>query len=131
MNQILIVTISLCVFSGVLLLLSRDIFKMVMGLAVMGAAANLVLFSGGRPQSMTPAIIEQGEVALSYVAASPLPQALVLTAIVIGFALLCFALIVAAVVSNQQDSSDIADYQQSEPLNANTHAGKPAVMEAE
>ena len=132
MSLILITVISLCVASGILLLLSREVFKMVMGLAVLGTAANLVVFIGGRPGSLVPAIIEQGSQALIADAASPLPQALVLTAIVIGFALLCFALILAAAVANQQGNSDIASYQENEPpTDEKVQSDKPSVMEVE
>ena len=113
---------------------------MVMGLAVLGTAANLVVFTGGRPGSLVPAVIEQGSQALTSDAASPLPQALVLTAIVIGFALLCFALILAAAVANQQGNSDVAGYRENEPsapvstIESNgkkAKSDKPLVMEVE
>jgi len=140
MSLILITVISICVTSGILLLLSRDIFRIVMGLAVLSTAANLVVFSGGRPGSLVPAVIEQGSQALAADAASPLPQALVLTAIVIGFALLCFALILAAAVVNQQGNSDVASYQENEPpapastpgsAGEKASSDKPSVMEVE
>ena len=140
MSLILITVISICVASGILLLLSREVFKMVMGLAVLGTAANLVVFTGGRPGSLVPAVIEQGSQALTSDAASPLPQALVLTAIVIGFALLCFALILAAAVANQQGNSDVAGYRENEPsapvstIESNgkkAKSDKPLVMEVE
>ena len=140
MSLILITVISICVASGILLLLSREVFKVIMGLAVLGAAANLVVFSGGRPGSLIPAVIEQGNQALVTGAASPLPQALVLTAIVIGFALLCFALILAAAVVNQQGNSDVASYRENEPSapestfvsdGKKSQSDKPTVLEVE
>ena len=140
MSLILITVISICVASGILLLLSREVFKVIMGLAVLGAAANLVVFSGGRPGSLIPAVIEQGNQALVTSAASPLPQALVLTAIVIGFALLCFALILAAAVVNQQGNSDVASYRENEPSapestfasdGKKSQSDKPTVLEVE
>jgi multicomponent Na+:H+ antiporter subunit C len=132
MSLILITVISICVSSGILLLLSREVFKMIMGFAVLGAVSNLVVFTGGRPGSLVPAIIEQGNLVLSADAASPLPQALVLTAIVIGFALICFALILAAAVVGQQGSSDIASYQENEPRQKDSEesSGKPIIMES-
>lgn len=130
MSLLLITAISVCVTSGILLLLSREVFRVIMGLAVLGTAANLIVFIGGRPGSLVPAVIEQGSQILTADAANPLPQALVLTAIVIGFALLCFALILAAAVVNQQGHSDVAGYQENEPGQSKDHlSDKPSVME--
>ncbi len=96
MTLMLMVAISLAVAAGVWLLLSRDIFRLVVGLAVLGSAANLAVFAAARPGSLVPPVIETGADRLSAAAANPLPQALVLTAIVIGFALLCFGLVLGA-----------------------------------
>ena len=63
---------------------------------MLGGAANLMVFLAGRPGSALPPIIAAGAESLPAAAANPLPQALVLTAIVIGFALLCFALVLIA-----------------------------------
>ncbi len=133
MNLLLILVISISVSAGVLLLLSRDVFRIIVGLAILGSAANLVVFLSGRPGTLLPPVIEAGATALAENAANPLPQALVLTAIVIGFALLAFALVLAARVSQEQSNADVATYQTSEPL---THSSaedpdKPAVMEVE
>ena len=132
MSILLITVISVCVSSGILLLLSREVFKMIMGLAILGTAANLVVFAGGRPGTLVPAVIEKGSQALAVNAASPLPQALVLTAIVIGFALLCFALILSAAVASQQKNSDIASYRENEPSgHEKGESDKPRVMEVD
>ncbi len=132
MSLLLIIAISICVASGILLLLSREVFRVIMGLAVLGTAANLIVFLGGRPGSLVPAVIEQGSQILAADAANPLPQALVLTAIVIGFALLCFALILAAAVVNQQGHSDVAGYQENEPSQSKENlSDKPSVMEGQ
>lgn len=119
MNLVLMVTISGLVSLGVLLLLSRDAFRLVMGLTVLGTAANLVLFFSGRPGSLTAPIIAADASSLTAGAASPLPQALVLTAIVIGFSLLCFALLLTLRLSQQQSHMDVSRYHSSEPLNGN------------
>ena len=90
----MIAAVALAVFAamtaGVFLLLSRDLLRCVLGLSLMGAAVNLVVLSVGRLTTGMPPIIEQGQQMLA-AAANPLPQALVLTAIVIGFSLTAFA----------------------------------------
>ena len=132
MNLLFILLISVCVTIGILLVFSRELFRVIMGLAVLGTAANLVVFLGGRPGSLVPAVIEAGNSVLPVDAASPLPQALVLTAIVIGFALLCFALVLAAIVADQQGHTDVADYQGSEPPEAaRNQSGMPPVIEVD
>ena len=44
MSVLLALAVSICMAAGVWLLLSRDVFRMIMGLAVLGASANLVMF---------------------------------------------------------------------------------------
>ena len=76
--------------SGVYLLLRARTFPVVVGLTLLSYAVNLFLFATGRLTTGLPAVIGRSE---TY--ADPLPQALVLTAIVIGFALTAFALVLA------------------------------------
>lgn len=120
-------TISLAVAAGVLLALSRDIFRLIVGLAVLGSAANLIVFMAARPGSLIPPIIEAGASQLPATAANPLPQALVLTAIVIGFALLCFALVLGAWLVGRNGHDDADRLQVAEP--AATDPVKPPVLE--
>ena len=94
MSLIVPLAIALCVAAGVYLTLSRDVFRMVLGLAVLGSGVNLLLFASGRLGPLAPPIMEAGADALAAGAANPLPQALVLTAIVIGFAMTALFLVV-------------------------------------
>ena len=96
MMLMLILSLSVIVAASVLLILSRNTLRLVVGLAMLGGAANLMVFLAGRPGSTLPPIIAAGAEILPAQAANPLPQALVLTAIVIGFALLCFSLVLIA-----------------------------------
>jgi multicomponent Na+:H+ antiporter subunit C len=68
------------------MVLSRNLVRMLLGLSLLGTAVNLMLFQAGRYRSSQPPIIPEGADRL-HDAADPLPQALILTAIVIGFAL--------------------------------------------
>ncbi len=76
--------------TGVYLLLRSRTFPVVMGLTLLSYAVNLFLFAMGRLHSGVPAVIREGA---RY--ADPLPQALVLTAIVIGFAMTAFVVVLA------------------------------------
>lgn len=71
---------------GLYMVLSRHIVRTVLGLSLLTTAVNLVLFQAGRIRSAQPPLIPDGVERLGD-SADPLPQALVLTAIVIGFAL--------------------------------------------
>lgn len=126
MSLLLMLGISLTVAAGVLLALSRDLFRLIVGLAVLGSATNLIVFMAARPGSLVPPLIEAGAQQLSAAAANPLPQALVLTAIVIGFALLCFALVLGAWLarSGDGDADTLHDAER-----AATDPLKPTVLE--
>ena len=71
--------------SGVYLLLRARLYPVVLGLTLLSYAVNLFLFAMGRLRTGVPAVI--GKAAEQ---ADPVPQALVLTAIVIGFAMTAF-----------------------------------------
>lgn len=84
--------IGLLTSASVWLLLSRDLVKFLFGLVLIGNVANLAIFASGGLTAGAPALIAPGADAPDGVVANPLPQALVLTAIVIGFGLMTFAL---------------------------------------
>ena len=71
---------------GLYMVLSRNLVRLLLGLSLLTTAVNLVLFQAGRIGSAQPPLIAAGADRLQE-SADPLPQALVLTAIVIGFAL--------------------------------------------
>jgi multicomponent K+:H+ antiporter subunit C len=71
--------------SGVYLLLRARLYPVVLGLTLLSYAINLFLFAMGRLRTGVPAVIGQAAEQ-----ADPVPQALVLTAIVIGFAMTAF-----------------------------------------
>ena len=77
------------------LMMSKHIVRVLLGIVILGNAVNLLLFTTGRLTRETPPIIAAGADTLSAGAANPLPQALILTAIVIGFGLAAFALMLA------------------------------------
>lgn len=124
----LALTVAVTVAAGVYLALSRDVFRCVLGLAILGSAANLVLFASGRLGSAAPAVVPLGQSTLTD-ASNPLPQALVLTAIVIGFALVCFSLALALRLIQRTGTDDALALRQSEPVP--TDPVKPPYIPAE
>jgi multicomponent K+:H+ antiporter subunit C len=80
--------------SGVWLLLRPRTFQVILGLALLSYAVNLFIFAMGWVRAGLPPIVARvGTVDFSRFA-DPLPQALVLTAIVIGFATTALLLVV-------------------------------------
>ena len=67
--------------------------KLIIGIALIGQAVNLLVFSASGLDSAKPPIIDASSKVLERGTADPLPQALVLTAIVIGFGLIAFCLV--------------------------------------
>jgi multicomponent Na+:H+ antiporter subunit C len=108
-------TVWATVAAGLYLAMSRDALRCVLGLAVLGAGANLLLFASGRLGSALPAVVPLGETVLGE-SGNPLPQALVLTAIVIGFALLCFSLVLVLRLIRDAGSDDVLAIRYAEPL---------------
>lgn len=88
-------TIAIVAGSGIYMILAQNVVRIVLGIALLAASANILIFLSGRLTSELPPIIPIGDEVLSDAAANPLPQALVLTAIVIGFALTAFAVALA------------------------------------
>lgn len=114
MIWLLALTVWVTVSAGVYLALSKDVFRCVIGLGVLGSAVNLVVFASGRIDVTDPAVIPLGETVLRD-ASNPLPQALVLTAIVIGFALICFSLALALRLIQSGGTDDVLELRMAEP----------------
>ena len=77
------------------LMLTGDLVRFLFGLALVSNAVNLAIFAGGRLTYAAPAIVPEGAAAPPEAVANALPQALILTAIVISFGLLAVALALA------------------------------------
>ncbi len=93
MELLLAITIGLLYASGIYMMLRRNVVKLLIGLGLLSHAANLLLFTaGGLVRGRVP-VIPAGETQPLTIVADPLPQALILTAIVISFAVLAFALV--------------------------------------
>ncbi|CAN7224630.1 MULTISPECIES: Na+/H+ antiporter subunit C [Ensifer] len=80
---------------AIYLLLSKYIIRVLLGVAVLGNAVNLLIFTGGRLTRGVPPVIPEGADTLAGPAANALPQALILTAIVISFSFFAFLLVLA------------------------------------
>ena len=93
METALAFLVGILVAASVYLMLGRDLIKFLFGLILLSNAANLTIFTAGRLTPSDPPLIPAGFAAPDGVVANALPQALILTAIVISFGLLAFALV--------------------------------------
>lgn len=118
--------VGLVIAAGTWLVLSRSLLRCLIGLALLGNGVNLLLYASGRLTTNLPPVIDAAESTLS-AAANPLPQALVLTAIVISFALFCFSLVLAVRLLESGGSDDLALLRAAEPPHGDTL--KPALEE--
>jgi multicomponent K+:H+ antiporter subunit C len=91
MELIFSLAIGILAGSGVWLLLRPRSFQVIIGLCLLSYAVNLFIFGMGRLRMNAPPIVDG---AAGIVHADPVPQALVLTAIVIGFAMTALFLVV-------------------------------------
>ncbi len=112
MELLLAITLGVLTTCGVYLLLRARTFSVILGLTLLSHAVNLFLFSMGRLATGAPAIV-----GLTSESADPLPQALVLTAIVIGFAMTAFVVVLAlkAAVELRNDHVDGEDPNEDRP----------------
>lgn len=96
------------VAGGVYLLLRARSFDVILGLTLLSYAVNLLIFSMGRLVVGKPPLLREGLAPTLANHVDPLPQALVLTAIVISFAMTA-VLLVVAVRSRAESGSDHVD----------------------
>lgn len=114
MGLILSILVGVLYAAGVYLLLRRSIVKLILGIIFLGNATNLVIFVSGGLTKASPAFIEAGEKAASAGIADPLPQALILTAIVIGFGVTAFALALMYRFYKTTGTEDLDDVKEAE-----------------
>jgi len=96
-------TAGILVAGAVYLFLQREMLRVILGFILLGNAANLVLLAaGGTARRGEPF----GTPADPSTIADPLPQAFVLTAIVIAFSITIFMLVLAVTGDNDDDTSD-------------------------
>ncbi|MGH1357789.1 MAG: Na+/H+ antiporter subunit C [Burkholderiaceae bacterium] len=104
MEMLVASALGVIVSCAVFLIMRARTFPVIIGLSLLGYAVNFFIFAMGRLMPDAPPILRDGLT----VAADPLPQALVLTAIVIGFAMTGF-IVELALRARHETSSDHVD----------------------
>lgn len=94
MTFLLAIVIGVLFTIGLYMMMRRSLTKVLIGLMLLSQAINLLIFTTGRLQRASPPLIPLGTEQITR-SADPLPQALILTAIVISFGVTAFALVLA------------------------------------
>jgi multicomponent Na+:H+ antiporter subunit C len=91
---------------GLYLMLRRRLVQLIVGLSLLANGSNILIFAAaGVTRGQPP--IAQDDVVIAASFADSVPQALILTSIVIGFGVLAFALVLAHRVHESAGSDDI------------------------
>lgn len=117
MDYVLAALVGCFIALGVYLLLSRSVIRMLLGMTIFGNGVNLLIFTAGRLTREVAPIIPAGLEQPEGTIANPLPQALILTAIVIGFAMFSFLLVLAFRAYQSLDCDDTDTMRVAEPVN--------------
>jgi multicomponent Na+:H+ antiporter subunit C len=119
MEFLVLLVVASFIAGGVYLILDRTLLRVALGLGLLSNGTNLFLLSSGGVRSSNAPILdashENGEAVghaatvLLPVIADPIPQALILTAIVISFGVTALLLVVAYRTHQSYGSDDLAD----------------------
>lgn len=127
MEMIVASTIGVLTAGGVYLVLRMRAFPVILGLALLSYAVNVFLFSTGRLATDAPPILNKyGDATYS----DPLPQALVLTAIVISFGMTAVLVMISIGSYLEADNDEMALIDEEAPPDAEFEAEAQAEEEA-
>ena len=107
MEIVFVITVGILFSLGLFFILRRSYFRLLIGLCLLGNAVNLLIFVAGRLVKGGAPLIKDDALFIKAPWADPLPQALVLTAIVISFGLVAFAALLFRKTSIAQGSDDV------------------------
>jgi multicomponent Na+:H+ antiporter subunit C len=110
--------------AGTYLIIRRTLLQVILGLALLSNAVNLVIMSASGPRRAAPAIVPEGLDRLPADASDPVPQALILTAIVISFGVIAFFIVLADRVYRSTHAVDLDDLKTTDQLD---YVKKPPV----
>jgi multicomponent Na+:H+ antiporter subunit C len=109
MELLLAVASGVLYAAGIYLMLRRRLAQLIIGLGLLSNGTNLLIFTAGGLTRGRPPVVAAGAAALEPPYADPVPQALVLTAIVIAFGLTAFLLVLAHRVHATAGTDDVDD----------------------
>lgn len=109
MEILLVILIGVLYSAGFYMLLRRSMVKLLLGITLLGNGVNLLIFLLGRITKGKPPVIAESAFVFSDIYADPIPQALILTAIVISFGLQSFAIVLLKRVYALLNTDDLDD----------------------
>ncbi|MCT7373454.1 Na+/H+ antiporter subunit C [Chelativorans salis] len=115
METILAATVAIFFAVSIYLILSKHIIRILLGVAIFSNAVNLTIFTAGRVVREVPPIIPVELDTPDRLTANPLPQALILTAIVISFSIFAFLLVLAFRAYQELGTDDTDGMRVAEP----------------
>lgn len=95
--------------TGLYLMLRRRLAQIIIGLGLLSNGTNMLIFTAGGLTRSNPPVIPADATVPVAPYADPVPQALILTAIVIGFGVLAFTLVLAHRVHHSLGTDDVDD----------------------
>src|SRR5215203_2104064 len=107
MEELLALASGVLYAAGIYLMLRRRLAQLIIGLGLLSNGTNLLIFTAGGLTRSHPPLVAIDAAAIEPPYADPVPQALILTAIVIGFGLTAFSLVLASRVHATVGSDDI------------------------
>ena len=116
MEAIFSLVVGLFFAASIYLMLSSHLVRILLGVSIFGNAVNLLIFTNGRLLREVPPVIQAGEDTLQQAAANPLPQALILTAIVISFSFFAFLLVLGYRAFQELETDDTDEMRVAEPV---------------
>jgi multicomponent Na+:H+ antiporter subunit C len=97
-------------------MLKKSLVRLIIGIILLGHATNLFLLIIGRATKGIPAFIKEGSAIPEAGFADPLPQALILTAIVIGFGIQAFAIILLKRIYQTTGTSNLDELNNTDQI---------------
>lgn len=107
MELYLVILIGMFYSAGIYLMFRRSMVRLLLGLILLGNGANMLIFLMGDIVKGKPPIIAENASIFTELYADPVPQSLILTAIVISFGLQSFAIILLKKVYNLTGTDDL------------------------
>jgi len=105
MELLLAIVAGVLYASGLYLMLRRRLAQLIIGLGLLSNGSNILILSAAGVTRARPPLITAGVAVDQF--ADPVPQSLILTAIVIGFGVLAFSLVLAHRVHQSTGSDDV------------------------
>ncbi len=107
MELLLVLLVGILYSAGIYMMFRRSMVKLLLGLMLLGNGANLLIFLMGELTKGKAPIIDNDQMHFIDAYADPVPQALILTAIVISFGLTAFAIVLLNKVYSTTGTDDL------------------------